>query len=191
MTDDQIRKAQKEAGYKLISSTEVYRNPWTAVREDKIIHPSGQEGLYGVVERGMFAVILPQHKDGKISLVQQFRYPVGKRLWEFPMGMWETRDDVSPEDVALGELHEETGLKAGELIHAGTLYQGAGYSTQQGHVFLARDLERGETERESTEVDMCVCDVTLEKFEKMIAQGEMTCMVTLAAFAQIRARGFI
>lgn len=191
MTDDLIRKAQKEAGYQLLSTAEVYRNPWTAMREDKIIHPSGKEGLYGIVERGMFAVILPQHKNGNVSLVQQFRYPVGKRLWEFPMGMWETRDDATPEEVALGELREETGLRAGELIHAGTLYQGAGYSTQMGHVFLARNLERGEAEREETEAGMTVHDLPLAEFEAMIARGEITCMVTIAAFAQIRARGLI
>lgn len=191
MTDDTIRKAQEKAGYRLISTAEVYRNPWTAVREDKIIHPSGKEGLYGIVERGLFAVILPQHKNGNISLVQQFRYPVGQRLWEFPMGMWETRDDATAEEVAMGELREETGLQAGQLIHAGTLYQGAGYSTQKGHVFLARDLERGEADREDSEADMTVHDVSLAEFEAMIVRGEITCMVTLAAFAQIRARGLI
>ncbi|MXV44979.1 NUDIX domain-containing protein [Saccharibacter sp. 17.LH.SD] len=191
MDEETIRQAQKKAGYQLLSSKEVYKNPWTAVREDRIIHPSGQKGLYGIVERGVFAVILPQHEDGKISLVRQFRYPVGERLWEFPMGMWETRSDVTPEELALGELREETGLRAGELIHAGTMYQGAGYSTQKGHVFLARNLVRGEAEREATEADMTVHDVTLAQFESMLANGDITCMVTIAAFAQIRARGLI
>lgn len=189
--DDIVRKAREEAGYRILSSELVYKNPWTAVREDKIIHPGGKEGLYGIVERGPFAVIMPVHEDGRITLVQQFRYPVGKRLWEFPMGMWETRPDAEAEALALGELREETGLRAGELIHAGTLYQGAGYSTQKGHVFLARNLVRGEAEREASEADMVVRDVTLAEFERMIVDGEMTCMVTLAAFAQIRARGLL
>lgn len=191
MTDDAIRKAREEAGYRILSSELVYKNPWTAVREDKIIHPGGKEGLYGIVERGPFAVIMPVHADGRVTLVQQFRYPVGKRLWEFPMGMWETRPDAEAEALALGELREETGLRAGELIHAGTLYQGAGYSTQEGHVFLARNLIRGAAEREASEADMVVRDVSFAEFERMIVEGEITCMVTLAAFAQIRARGLI
>ncbi|MDF7673760.1 NUDIX hydrolase [Acetobacteraceae bacterium ESL0709] len=189
--EDELRKAREEAGYKILSSRMAYKNPWTAVREDIIIHPSGKQGLYGVVERGTFAVIMPFHANGNVTLVQQFRYPVGKRLWEFPMGMWETREGVQAEDLALGELREETGLRARELIHAGELYQGAGYSTQKGHVFLARDLVRGEADREATESDMIVRDLPLTEFEDMIRKGELTCMVTIAAFAQIRLRGLI
>ncbi|MCX8667286.1 NUDIX hydrolase [Acetobacteraceae bacterium B3987] len=191
MMDDDVRKACEEAGYQILSSEMVYENPWTAVREDRIIHPGGKKGLYGVVERGTFAVIMPVHGDGRITLVQQFRYPVGKRLWEFPMGMWETRPDADATELALGELREETGLRAGELIHAGTLYQGAGYSTQMGHVFLAKNLVRGEAEREATEADMKVKDISLAEFDRMIVDGELTCMVTLAAYAQIKVRGLL
>ncbi len=189
--ENAIKKSRSDAGYQVLESRLVYENPWTAVREDQIIHPNGQKGLYGVVERGTFAVIMPVHADGMVTLVQQFRYPVGERLWEFPMGMWETRPDASAEELALGELREETGLRAGELIHAGTVYQGAGYSNQKGHVFLARNLVRGDAEREATEADMITHDVTLAQFEEMIAKGDITCMVTLAAFAQIRARGLL
>lgn len=186
-----LRRAQAEAGYKLLSTRHVYKNPWTAVREDIFLRPDGREGLYGIVERGTFSVIMPVHRDGKVTLVRQFRYPVGKRLWEFPMGMWEERENVDPAELALGELREETGLAAGELIAAGTLYQGAGYSTQMGYVYLARDLERGEAAREATEADMTAHDVTLAAFERMVAEGEITCMVTLAAFALIRAKGLV
>lgn len=189
--EDKLEKAREEAGFRILSSRQVYKNPWTAVREDIIIHPSGKQGLYGVVERGTFAVIMPLHANGAVTLVQQFRYPVGKRLWEFPMGMWETRKGFRAEELALGELREETGLRAGELILAGELYQGAGYSTQKGHVFLARDLVRGEAAREATESDMVVRDFSLPEFENMIRNGDLTCMVTIAAFALIRARGLV
>lgn len=192
MTDQySVQEARQKAGYQLVSSRLAYQNPWTTLREDIIIHPNGQKGLYGIVERGTFSVIMPLHDDNRVTLVQQFRYPVGKRLWEFPMGMWETKENIDSRELALGELREETGLQAGTLIHAGTLYQGAGYSTQQGHIFLARDLTYGQTEREGSEADMIVQDFPLSEFERMIAKGEMTCMVTLAAFAQIRARGLI
>ncbi|QHI95997.1 NUDIX domain-containing protein [Aristophania vespae] len=190
-TSAEVQKAREKAGFQILSSRLAYKNPWTAVREDIIIHPSGKKGLYGVVERGTFAVIMPVHANGDVSLIQQFRYPIGKRLWEFPMGMWETKDNVKAEELALGELREETGLIANELIPAGTLYQGAGYSTQKGYVFLARDLVRGEAEREETESDITVHDMPLDVFEDMIKKGEITCMVTIAAFAQIRARGLI
>ena len=34
------------------------------------------------------SVVVPW-QDGRLTLVEQDRYPVGERMWEFPMGMWE------------------------------------------------------------------------------------------------------
>ncbi|WP_317215259.1 NUDIX hydrolase [Gluconobacter sp. GP1] len=186
-----IEDARRAAGFQTVSTRLAYSNPWTALREDIIIHPNGKKGLYGIVERGEFVVILPMHADGRVTLIQQFRYPVGERLLELPMGMWETKENVDPVELALGELREETGLRAGEMIHVGTMYQGAGYSNQKGHVFLARNLTRGETELEDTEQDITTQDMTLGEFEDLIACGELKCMVSLAAFALIRAKGLI
>lgn len=186
-----IEDARRAAGFQTLSTRLAYSNPWTALREDIIVHPNGKQGLYGIVERGEFVVILPLHADGRVTLIRQFRYPVGARLWELPMGMWETKDNVDPVELALGELREETGLRAGEMIHAGTMYQGAGYSNQKGHVFLAKNLTRGETALEATEEDITAHDMPLTEFEAMIARGEIECMVSLAAFALIRAKGLI
>ncbi|OUJ10618.1 NUDIX hydrolase [Acetobacter sp. DsW_059] len=182
-------------GYSVLSSRIAYENPWTRVREDIIRRPDGKDGLYGVVERGQFAVICPlgRTKDGKptLTLVNQYRYPVGERLWEFPMGMWETRPDAKPEDLAAGELKEETGLIAGRMLYAGPVYQGAGYSTQKGHIYLATELSQDVAEREQTEQDMLCTTLPLEKFEDMISNNEILCMVTLAAFGLIKAKKLI
>lgn len=32
--------------------------------------------------------MVPVHADGAITLMQQYRYPVGARFWEFRKGMW-------------------------------------------------------------------------------------------------------
>lgn len=181
-------------GFVTLSSRIAYENPWTRVREDIIRRPDGGEGLYGVVERGEFVVILPlgQGPDGPtVTLVRQYRYPVRARLWELPMGMWEHRPDADPETVARGELEEETGLRAERLRHAGTLYQGAGYSTQRGHVYLATGLTQGLPRLEATEADMTSHTMPLAEMERMIRTGEITCMVTLAALALVKARGWL
>lgn len=179
--------------YEVLSSREVYRNPWTAMREDIIRRPNGKDGLYGVVERGEFAVIMPVgERDGRptVFLVRQYRYPIHTRLWEFPMGMWETQPDTPPETVAAGELREETGLIADELLYAGSMWQGAGYSTQKGHIFLARGLTQGPTSREETEDDIECREILLSEFEEMVKAGEITCMVTLAAYCRLKLIAF-
>jgi 8-oxo-dGTP pyrophosphatase MutT (NUDIX family) len=80
------------------------------VREDAICR--GSEGIYGIVEKPDSVVIVPVEDDGRINLVQQYRYPIGARYWEFPQGAWEQTPGADPDDVARGELQEKTGLNA-------------------------------------------------------------------------------
>jgi 8-oxo-dGTP pyrophosphatase MutT (NUDIX family) len=183
-----------DGGYQTLSTRVAYENKWTRVREDIIRRPNGQDGLYGIVERGEFAVIVPLGMTAEgpvLTLIQQFRYPVRRRLWEFPMGMWETRPDANPADVAMGELREETGLTAGRMHYAGTLWQGAGYSTQKGHVWLATDLVQGADAREATEQDITCHTLPLAEVEAMVRENRLTCMVSLAAFGLLKAQGLI
>lgn len=70
-----------------ISSREVYCNAWLSVREDEVVRADGSTGVYGVVDKPDFAVVIPKDFDG-FWLVEQFRYPVGRRAWEFPQGSW-------------------------------------------------------------------------------------------------------
>src|SRR3712207_9507838 len=75
------------AGVRMTGSREVYRNPWLRVREDAVERADGSAGVYSVVEKPHFALVLPYERDG-FWLVEQFRYPVGRRAWEFPQGTW-------------------------------------------------------------------------------------------------------
>ena len=54
-----------------LSSKVVYENKWLKVREDKIRRASGNEGIYGVVEKPDFAIILPIDGD-IVYLVEQY-----------------------------------------------------------------------------------------------------------------------
>lgn len=183
-----------DGGYTTLSTRVVYENPWTRVREDIIRRPNGKDGLYGIVERGEFVVILPVgEKDGEktITLIRQFRYPVQRRMWELPMGMWESRPDAVPDEVAAGELREETGLTATRMQHLGITYQGAGYSTQRGHVYVATGLTQGPNDLESTEEDITCHTLPLSEVRRMIRDNEITCMVTLAVFAMADAKGVL
>lgn len=176
--------------YQTLSSRIAYENRWTRIREDKIRRPDGSDGLYGVVEREDFVVVVPYDK-GRLTLVEQFRYPVQARLLEFPMGMWEQKPGVDPAALAAGELKEETGLVAGAMRHAGALFQGPGYCTQLGHIFLATDLTPGETAREVTEQDMTTQSVTIAEFERMVREGRIREAMTVSAFGLLRINGWL
>ncbi len=176
--------------YVVHSSRIAYENRWTRIREDQIRRMDGSDGLYGVVERADFVVVVPW-QDGRLTLVEQYRYPVDMRLWEFPMGMWEQAPGTDPLKLAMAELREETGLTAGALLQAGEVFQGPGYCTQRGHIFLATDLTQGEPARESSEHDMVCRDFPLETFEAMVRDGTVRDATTIAAFGLLRTKGLL
>lgn len=100
--------------FERLGSRVVYSNRWMRVREDTFQRPDGSEGTYGIIEKRDYVLVIP-YEDGHVWLVEQYRYPVGGRYWEFPQGSWEHSPNANPSDVALGELEEETGLRAGRL----------------------------------------------------------------------------
>jgi 8-oxo-dGTP pyrophosphatase MutT (NUDIX family) len=130
-----------------IDSRQVYENNWMTVREDRILHPDGSPGIYGVVDKPDYALVIPLDGD-RLHLVEQFRYPLGQRRWEFPQGTAPDRVELDQQELAARELREETGLRAGQLTNLGMLDVAPGLSSQRGRVFLATDLTEGPHERE-------------------------------------------
>ena len=164
------------------NSREVYRNPWIRVREDTFEREDGSTGLYGVVEKADFALVVPTERGG-FWLVEQYRHPVARRAWEFPQGTWGQGAGGTPEQLARAELAEETGLRAGELRHLGHLDLAPGLSTQEFDVWLATGLTPGPTAREATEADMRSAFVPEGEFRAMVRDGRFTDGPSLAAYS--------
>ena len=162
------------------SSREVYRNPWTRVREDVVELSDGSTGVYGVVERPHFALVIPVDRDG-FWLVEQFRHPIGRRSWEFPQGTWTPGQDGTPEALARTELAEETGLHARELRHLGHLFGAYGFSSQGFDVYLATGLTNGTAAPEPSEQDLRHRFVPAREFEAMVRRRDIVDAATLAA----------
>lgn len=163
-------------------SREVYRNPWIRLREDTVEREDGSTGVYSVVEKPDFALVIAVERDG-VWLVEQFRHPVARRAWEFPQGTWSSGTTGTPEDLARAELAEETGLRAARMTHLGHLDLAPGLSTQEFDAWLATDLTPGPTAREATEADMVAAFVTEAELRAMIRDGRLTDGPSLAAYA--------
>jgi 8-oxo-dGTP pyrophosphatase MutT (NUDIX family) len=166
---------------RVTSSRVVYENRWMRLHEDRTERADGTPGLYAWVDKPPAAVIVPRD-DEHVWLIEQHRHPVGQRFWEFPQGAWEDSPGAAPEDLARGELAEETGLRAGRLDHLGRLFFAYGMSNQSFDVWLARDLVAGEQALEATEADLRVASFAVTEFEAMIARGEVRDAATVAAW---------
>lgn len=160
----------------------VYENPWMTLTEDTVERRDGSTGLYGVIRSRDFALVLPWDGE-RFHLVEQFRYPVGARLWEFPQGSVAGDGAVSPAEMAAIELEEEAGLQAGAWHHLGFLHAGYGRSSNGFDVFVAEDLRRVQTRREVEEQDMRSGTFTLDDVWRLVASGHMTDSHSLAALA--------
>jgi ADP-ribose pyrophosphatase len=169
--DDTIRQ---------LSTREVYRSRWMRVREDEVAFPDGSPGLFAVVEKPNFVVVLP-FADGGFWLVEQYRYSVGSRQWEFPQGAWPQGHGGTEQELAAAELAEETGFSAASLVHLGQLFAAYGYCGQHYDVFLATDLTPGEPRREVTEQDMVHRWFPEAEVRAMIRRGDLRDAHSVAA----------
>ncbi|HEX4068068.1 MAG TPA: NUDIX hydrolase [Acidobacteriaceae bacterium] len=167
-----------------LSSREIYRNPWLRLREDQIERSNGAHGIYSVVDKDDCAVIVPIENE-TIYLVEQFRYTIQQRALELPQGGWETAD-VDPEELARGELREETGLEAARMTFLGTLWIAYGFARQKQHVYLATGLTHKATDRDPEEHDLVVRTASIADFEQMLLDGTIQDSCTIAAWGLYR-----
>jgi 8-oxo-dGTP pyrophosphatase MutT (NUDIX family) len=165
-----------------LASREVYRSRWLRVREDEVQFPSGVRGTYSVVDKPDFVLVIPYVDEG-FWLVEQFRYPVGSREWEFPQGGWPAGASGSQEELAAAELREETGLVADSLVHLGRLHTAYGFCSQGYDVYLATGLTERATEREVTEQDMIHRWRPVTEVRDMARSGALSDAHSLAALA--------
>ncbi|KMO80267.1 ADP-ribose pyrophosphatase [Mycolicibacterium chubuense] len=171
-----------------LASRQVYQNNWLTIREDDIRRPDGSSGIYAVVDKPTYALVIPRDGD-RFHLVEQFRYPLGLRRWEFPQGTAPDRADLEPAALAARELREETGLTAASLVELGMLDVAPGMSSQRGRVFLATGIVEGPHDREHEEQDMRSAWFERAEIEQMMRDGVITDAQSMAAWTLLLLAG--
>jgi 8-oxo-dGTP pyrophosphatase MutT (NUDIX family) len=162
-----------------LASRLVYENPWIRVREDRVLRPDGQPGIYGVVEfKNRGVGVLPVDADGCVWLVGQYRYPLELYSWEIPEGGSPAGE--SPEETAIRELREETGLTAGKLELIATAHLSNSVCDELAFIYRATELAHGPAMPEGTE-ELHAKRVPWDEAWAMLRRGEITDSMSVIA----------
>ena len=161
------------------SSRTVYQNPWITVREDAVIRPDGQPGIYGVVMARTATGVLAMTEDDEVYLVGQYRYTLDAYSWEIIEGGADPGEDALT--AVQRELREEAGLEAAHWEPLGhELWLSNCYTDERAHLFVARGLRQVQAEPEPTEI-LQVRKAPFDEALRMVITGEIKDAVSVMA----------
>ncbi len=141
--------------FSVTSSQRVFDGAVTAVRIDDVVMPDGKTAKREVVEHDNAVAIVAldwaggagadadpdPNSEPTVILIEQYRHPLGRRLWELPAGLMDV-DGEGAQQTAARELVEETGYAAANWSVLVDIAPSPGFSEEIVRIFLATDLTR-------------------------------------------------
>ena len=162
---------------KVLSSTKIYEGPVFGIRRDEVIEPSGVRTMREVITHPGSVVVLPVLPDGRIVLIQQYRYAARQYLWELVAGRIDPGE--TPKEAAARELIEETGFRAKRLRVFLDVFPTPGFLEERMFILLAEGLTAGEAEPEEDEKIISRA-YSSKQLEEMIRGGKLRDAKTIA-----------
>lgn len=127
-----------EPGGTRLSSDQAFKGRIFSVTVDRVTVPNGRTVTFDIVRHQGSVVLVPMRDATHIVLIRQYRYALGRWIWELPAGGLEAGED--PADAAARECEEEIGLVPGRVEFAGAWYPTPGFCTEVMNYYLLNDL---------------------------------------------------
>ena len=167
-----------ETPWKTLSKKPIYSNRWLSLREDLVELPDGRTTVYGVVTCGECVGVLPFLDPDTVLLARQYRYVARRVTWEMPTGGVHAGESI--EEAAQRELAEESGYRAGRLIHVSTYHTSKSVMDETAHLFLGEEMVKLELPRDETEF-IEVRPFPFREVLRMVLSGETVDSMTIIA----------
>jgi len=119
----------------------VYKGRILNLRTDTVELSNGKTAFREMTEHSGGSAVIALNDNKEIYMIRQFRYPYNEVLYEIPAG--KLNGGERPEDCAVRELNEETGLSAGKVTLLNVVYPSPGYTDEKLYIYLAEDLKAG------------------------------------------------
>ncbi|MFI9817989.1 NUDIX domain-containing protein [Saccharothrix variisporea] len=159
--------------FSVVSSRDVHIGRVVGLRVDEVVMPGGGTASREVVEHLGAVAVAAVSDDGLVTLIHQYRHPLGKRLWELPAGLLDSGSE-EPLEAARRELVEEVGLAASSWATLVDVAASPGFTDEVVRVFLARDLSVVDREHMGEEeADLEVHRFPLDQAVEMALAGEI------------------
>jgi ADP-ribose pyrophosphatase len=166
---------------KILQAKLTYQGRKFSFNVNRIRLPNGVEGEWEYIKHPGGALVVPITNDGKLVLVEQYRFPVQGRILEFPAGTLEVGE--TPASTVEREIQEETGYRASEWQSLGEFFLAPGYADEIIYAFLARDLEKLEIQPAGDEdEDIETVLMTPSEFTAAIYDGKPIDAKSIAAY---------
>ncbi|WP_354530263.1 NUDIX hydrolase [Nakamurella sp. UYEF19] len=160
--------------FSVIDSEVAFRGRIATVRIDTLTMPGGGTAKREVVGHDRAVAVVAVDDAGRVVMIEQFRHPMRRRLWELPAGLMDI-DGESAQPAAARELAEETGIEATDWSVLLDVATSPGFTDEVVRVFLATGLtdigRQGAIEHE--EADLKISRVALADAVRAALAGDI------------------
>ncbi|MBN2190466.1 MAG: NUDIX hydrolase [Candidatus Aureabacteria bacterium] len=168
---------------KTISKRIIYKGKILALEKALVKLVNGKKATREVIRHNGAVAVIAIEKPDKLILIRQFRYPVGKTLFEIPAGRIDKNE--APLDCIKREMKEETGYKLKNIIKLLDLYPCVGYSDELIHIYKAETGVKGKSKPEFDE-NIRISKVRLPKALEMVRKGKIKDSKTIIAILALK-----
>jgi 8-oxo-dGTP pyrophosphatase MutT (NUDIX family) len=159
--------------FTVLSTSDVYVGRILALRSDEVLMPGGGHATREVVEHHGAVAIVAMDDDDQVTLIHQYRHPLGRRIWELPAGLIDHLGE-DPVETAKRELVEEVGLAARNWSVLVDVAASPGFTDEVVRVYLATGLSVVDREvLGEEEADLVARKVSLTEAVRMALAGEI------------------